>query len=93
MNITPWPMKHSSSIVTPSQMKGVALDLAPLADVGALLDLDKRPDARAVIDATAVEIDEREDLDVLAEHDIGAMRANSGPAGLSLTTRSSRLGL
>src|SRR5437773_11832993 len=49
----------------------MALNLAAGADLHALLDLHERPDQRLVADRAAVEVDEREDLDVLAQPDVG----------------------
>ena len=58
MNITPWPMNTSSSIVTPSQMKvwDEILQRAPIMAV--LLDLDEGADFRPVADRTPVQIHE-----------------------------------
>ena len=71
MNITPWPMKTSSSMVTPSQMKVwlEILQLRPIA--GVLLDLDKGADLGVVADLAAVQVDELRQLDVLAQLDVG----------------------
>ena len=58
MNITPWPMKTSSSIVTPSQMNVWLEILQRRPTRGVLLDLDERADLGFVADLAAVEIDE-----------------------------------
>src|SRR5580765_5407350 len=52
----------------------VARDLDAAADLGAALDLDKRADSRLVANLAAVEVDELEDRDVLAEPDVGRDR-------------------
>ena len=64
MNITPWPMKTLSSIVTPSQMKVWLEILQRLPIAGVLLDLDKRADLGFVADLATVEVDELGELDV-----------------------------
>ena len=51
--------------------EGVGGDLAVPADEGALLDLDEGPDLGIVADRAAVEVDEGENLDVLAQLDVG----------------------
>jgi len=71
MNITPWPMKTSSSTSTPSQMNVWLLDLAIGTDRDAALDLDERPDTSIRADPTSVDVREglyddiRLELDVL----------------------------
>ncbi len=58
MNITPWPTKTSSSIVTPSQTKVCEeiLQLRPIRT--ALLDLDEGANAAAAADRAAINVDE-----------------------------------
>ena len=70
MNITPWPTKQSSPIVTSSQMKACDCTRvrAPITD--ALLDLGERPDKAVVADLAAVEIARLDDLDPRAEFDV-----------------------
>jgi hypothetical protein len=45
-------------MVTPSHTKGVAGDLAALADRRVLLDLDKRPNFGFISNFTSVQVDE-----------------------------------
>ncbi len=58
-------------MVTPSQMKGVARNLAALADFGILLHFNKRPDLCLVSDFAAVQIDELRQLHIAAQLYIG----------------------
>ena len=56
MKLTPWPMKTSSSMWTPSQMK-VWLEILQLRpDAHALLNLNERAYLRAVADFAAVRV-------------------------------------
>src|SRR5262249_33482722 len=50
----------------------VAGDLAALPHHRVFLDLDERPDACAVADRAAIEVDEAEDLDVTAQLHVGS---------------------
>ena len=72
MNMTPWPMNTSSSIVTPSQMKVWEEILQRAPDAGVLLDLDEGADLGLVADLAAVKVDERglRDSHILTELDI-----------------------
>ena len=58
VNITPWPMNTSSSIVTPSQMKACDEILQSATDRDFFLDLDEWADAAAIADRAFVNIDE-----------------------------------
>ena len=66
MNVTLWPMKTLSSIVTPSQMNVWLEILQLLPTPRILLDFDECADLRVVADLAAVEVDELRELDVLA---------------------------
>ena len=57
VNITPWPMKTSSSIVTPSQMKCAKRSCSARRS-RALLDLHERADLGVVADRASVKIDQ-----------------------------------
>ena len=84
MKVTLWPMKTSSSMVTPSQMK-VWLEILQFLPMVAFFWIStKAPILVLSSDAAAVEIDELGELDVLAQlHVVGAMQR------YSLTGRSS----
>ena len=70
MNITPWPTKQSSPIVTSSQMKAMRLHAGAGADADALLDLGKRSDKAVVADPAAIEVARLDDPDPRAEFDV-----------------------
>ena len=70
MNITPWPTKQSSPIVTSSQMKACDCTRVRAPIAHALLDFGKRPDKAVIADLAAVEIARLDDLDPRAEFDI-----------------------
>ena len=72
MNVTPWPMKTWSSIVTPSQMNVWLEILQRRPTDRVLLNLDEGADLRLVADLAAVQVDELRELDVLPELDVGS---------------------
>ena len=77
MNVTPCPMKTSSSIVTPSQINVWLEILQLLADRRVLLNFDKRADLGSVADFAAIEVDEFRQLDVFAQLDVWRDALNS----------------
>ena len=72
MKHTWWPMKHSSSIVTPSQMNVCELNLAAGPHPGVLLDLHERADLGHLADRTAVQVDQIgvDDRHAIAQHHV-----------------------
>ena len=71
MNVTPWPMKTWSSIVTPSQMNVWLEILQRLPTVAFFWISTNAPIFVSSPIVAAVQVDERRELDVLPELHVG----------------------
>ena len=70
MNITPWPTKQSSPIVTSSQIKACDCTRVRAPTTDALLDFGERSDKAVIADLAAIEVAGLDDLDPRAEFDV-----------------------